>query len=641
MRNSLRDLQSPKRSLLQARSDLQVVSRTGISFYSKKPINSVNPIRCATGIVPKLQRFPIASHRLTKMNHANDNEGHDSAPKKRLAIFPWLALLTVAALMVGLNIFDSALAEAFNLDPAIKHIASFLLPSAFVVSVGLWYLIRRARSLNLKTAFAVLAVLLPVGFFVFMEPVFGGNANLLGFKSRLRRGETEIAEREASSEISRLIETEFDFPQFLGPDRNGIVSNVKLASWKDSPPELLWAPQKVGDAWSGFAVVNGFAITQEQRGERECVVCYEIQSGNTVWTYAAERRHEDYAGFGRVGPRATPSVDAGDVYAVGATGILDCLDGEDGELKWTYDIAANCGIDHTVQTNSRGFAFSEETSSLAWGRSQSPLIVGDLVIVAGGGVKEESEVTSASTKDGSFVNDRRVTSAGATLIAIDKVSGEEVWRGGNRPVAYGSPVLATVAGVEQLLLVAEDHCVGHDPKTGEELWAFPWDGQSDGAANCSQVTVIDNDHLLITKGYSIGAQVLKLQQEEQGGIRVVALKQDPRVLKTKFSNPVIRDGYAYAVSDRFLECVEVMTLKKKWRRRGFQSGQLLLVGDKLLAHSEDGELFLVAALPDEYRELGSIKTVTGTCWNTLTLSKDLVLVRSEQEAVCFRLPLEE
>jgi len=151
--------------------------------------------------------------------------------------------------------------------------------------------------------------------------------------------------------------------------------------------------------------------------------------------------------------------------------------------------------------------------------------------------------------------------------------------------------------------------------------------------------VIDDTTLMLSKGYSIGAQVIELENDS-GNLVPVPLARDPRVIKTKFSNPVIHNGFSYAISSRFLECVEAKTLKRKWRRRGFGTGQVLLVGDKLLIHAETGKLAIAEANPEEYVELGSIDTIQGTCWNTITLYKDLVLVRSEKEAACFRLPLE-
>lgn len=562
------------------------------------------------------------------MSASNEYETRPPTPK---AYFPLVVLFVVIALLLTFNFFDGVLGEAFNLDPGVRNLATFILPLVALTLVGGWYLIRRAKRLNLGSLFAVLAVLSPVVFFVLYQPVFGGNANLERFEPRFWNEVKKIAVTPAESKTSRLESTTaFDFPQFLGPDRNGIVKNAMLDAWATSKPELLWK-QPVGDSWSGFAVVNGYAITQEQRDDVECVVCYEVDTGNTVWNHQSVRRHEDYSSFGRVGPRATPTIHNGKVIAVSATGVVDCLDGEDGSLVWSFDVPEEVGVDQIAKTNSRGLTFTQESSSLTWGRSQSPLIVDDMAIVAAGGIAKPAE-------PGAEVSDIRVKSPGATLIAINIETGDEVWRGGDRSIAYGSPVLVTVAGVEQILLVAEDHCVSHDPQTGEELWAYSWPGGSNGAANCSQATILDNKTIMLSKGYSTGAQVIELENDE-GKLVPVPAARDPRVLKTKFSNPVIHDGYAYAISDRFLECVDAKTLKKKWRRRGFGTGQLLLVGDKLLVHAESGQLSIVAASPEKYTELGSIKTVEGTCWNTLAFYKDLVLVRSEKEAACYRLPL--
>ena len=554
-------------------------------------------------------------------------------PAKPRPYFPWVVLVVVVALLFGLNFFDDQLAEAVNMDPGVRNLATFFLPLIALTSIGLWYLIRRDRSWNLGTVLAVLALLSPVAFFALFQPVFGGNANLERFEPRFWDEGNEIAVKPAESTTSRLDSiTEFDFPQFQGLNRDGTVENVALASWKIKQPELLWK-QPVGEAWSGFAVVNGYAITQEQRDDLECVVCYEIETGNTVWNYSVVRRHEDYIGFGRVGPRATPSIHEGKVYAVSGTGVIDCIDGENGTLIWSFDVPKEMGIEQIPKTNSRGLAFTQENSTLTWGRSQSPLIFDGMLILPGGGI-------AAAPNPDAEVSDKRVEEPGSTLIAIDIETGEEIWRGGDRSIAYGSPILANLAGVEQILMVSEDHCVSHDPKTGKELWSFSWPGGSDGPANCSQVTVLDDKTLMLTKGYATGAQVIELENDE-GRLIPVPLARDPRVLKTKFSNPVVKDGFAYAISDRFVECVDTKTLKKQWRRRGFGTGQLLLVGDKLLVHAESGKLSLAEATPEEYVDLGSIDTVEGTCWNTFAIYNDLVLVRSEKEAACFRLPLEE
>ena len=559
--------------------------------------------------------------------YAADAEVTQQGQCLKRSYYPWVVVIVVALLLAGLHLFDSALAEAVNLDPGVKHLSTFALPMVAVFLISVWYLFRHRKSPGLGMLIALIGAVSPFAFLLLYQPVFGGNANIVGFEPRYWGREREIVSEVAEVSTSPLAETsKYDFPQFLGPNRSGKVNSVSLDAWDETQPELLWK-QPVGEAWSGFVAVNGFAITQEQRGELECVICYEIETGKVVWNYSVERRHEDYRGFGRVGPRATPTIHDGKVYAVSGTGVLDCLNGEDGSLVWSYDVPAKVGIDQSAYTNSRGFNFIQENSTLIWGRASSPLIVDDQLIIPGGGMFDAEK--------------NPINELAATLIALDPKTGEEIWRGGKRMIAYGSPSVATVAGKKQILLTAEDHAVGHDPETGEELWAFPWPGDSSAAANCSQVTFIDENQILISKGYATGGQIIKLNKVEGGELEAVAGKADPRALKTKLSNPVVLGEHAYAISDRFLECVELATLKRVWRKRGYGTGQLLLVGDKLLVHSEDGELSLVSARPDEFEQLGEIKTVEGTCWNTLCIYKDLVLVRSEQEAACFRVPISE
>ncbi len=548
----------------------------------------------------------------------------DETPKRSRLVVPWIILVIGLLAVVLLRVFDDYLGDAIELDPGVTNLATLALPCLAVVCASLWYLVRRFGVSKLGTAFAILCIAAPVGFFALYQPAFGGNADVVGFKARYWGAAKKVVQRQAEQKQSRLSQTTpFDFPQFLGKDRDGKVTGVELLPWKEGQPELLWK-QAVGDAWSGFAIVNGFVITQEQRDELECVVCYEAQTGNTVWSHAASRRHEDFMSFGRVGPRATPTIHEGRVYAMGGTGILECLDGETGDPVWEFDVPAAVGIDQTQKTNSRGQVFQQETSTLTWGRSNSPLIVGSWVVVAAGGIFDPAG--------------KPVDPNAATLIAIDKGTGKEVWRGGQRMVSYGSPSLATVAGREQILLVGEDHAVGHDAATGQELWSFEFEGNSDSNASCSQVTVV-NDHLvLLSKGYNIGAKLLRLEDKD-GELTVESVKTDPRVLKTKFSNPVVHDGHAYAITDRFLECIEIDGLNRKWRQRGFGTGQLLMVGDHLLVHAEDGKLVLVAADPASYQERGRVETVSGTCWNTIGFYKDLAFVRSDKEMACFRLPI--
>lgn len=546
------------------------------------------------------------------MNETTDQ----SKPKRRFPLKTFVFTLLLVVPVVVLHFMAEGMIQNNTMDPAIPFLALVLVIPLLVFVWGI-------RAIMSKTyrKLGILVIVLEIGFFVLYYPDVRGDIEVNGFIPRFWARSAEYVEPVTESNPADVATTsEIDFPQFLGPDRNGQVHSVELSDW-GTPPEELWKID-VGEGWSGFVVVNGFAITQEQRGAEECVTCYKAETGELVWIFRATRRHEDTMAMGKVGPRATPTIDDGLVYTTSGTGILDCINGANGELIWSANIPELVGIEQNELTNSMGLDYTMEKSALAWGRSCSPLIVDDMVIVPAGGPTAEEGQTSE------FV----------TLIAFDKKTGNEIWRGGNRMISYGSPSLATIDGQRQILLVSQRNAVGHDPATGKELWHHPWPGTSSADANCSQVTVVDGTRLILSKGYQQGGELIEVKNSEKGWT-VKSLNRDPRLMKTKLTSPVVHAGHAYSLSSKFLECCEIETFSRKWiQRGGFGNGQLLVVGDKLLVHCEKGELKLIQADPSGFSELGSVKTVKGISWNTICLYGDLVLVRSEREAACYRLP---
>lgn len=568
------------------------------------------------------------------MNHQPER-GH-RVRKISFRILLGISLVAVFAIAL-MKIFAEFFNEAINLNPGLPNVLILIATASGVLLWAFWLgLVAR------KWALGLIVLLVPVLGLVLYHPVFGGDAEILGWKPRFWRTKAALEkldqprDNNARSVADLQARTDFDFPQFLGAERDGKVNGVHLDSdWNANPPKLMWK-QPIGEGWSGFAIVNGFAITQEQRDDEECVTCYDLATGQLIWVYSAKRRHEDLIKLGKVGPRATPTIDDGLVYTMGGTGILDCLNGNTGQLLWSKDIPAEVGITRDQMENGLGQSFAREDSTLDWGRSGSPLILEELVIVPAGGPKQDPDQKTA------------------TLIAFDKKTGQEVWRGGKRQIAYGSPSVALIHGMPQVLLVAESMAVGHDPKTGEELWSHERDGSSNSAANCSQATFLGGNRVLFSKGYNMGGEIVEIERVENDNRtwswRAVSLKSDSRLLKTKLTNPIIDNGHAFCLSDGYLECTQLygsnrsdptQWLIRKWKQRGrFGNGQVLMIGDKLLVHSEGGELMLVAADPNEYRLLGSVKTISGICWNTIGFYQNRVLVRSDEEMACFELTLE-
>ena len=475
------------------------------------------------------------------------------------------------------------------------------------LSWGLWFCRYSAFPLGIRRAVTWL-----LGGLVVAAPITlqvqswqGGLVPRLAFRWAPAPDETLDRIQTSDQEVQPILSTTtpHDFPQFLGPARNSIVRGVFLKKEWTSPPELLWK-QRIGAGWSGFAAVNGFAVTLEQRGPLEILACYEIATGKASWTQEEETRHETQLGY--VGPRSTPTIHDGRVYALGATGRLRCVNGSDGSVIWSHDLFAENGFDQ-----------EQAESVVAWGRSASPLIVDQRVIVPVGGPKDGPRTS---------------------LVAFDAETGAEIWRGGKRQASYASPSLATLSSVRQILCVNEDYLTGHDIDTGAELWDYPWPSTSNAQAAASQALALPDDRVFISKGYSKGADLLHV---ERGSSSEWSAENvwETRAMKTKFSNVAIHEGYAYGLDDGILACVDLKNGKRRWKRGRYGFGQILLVEDVLLVLAEDGRVIMVDPTPEKHLELGEFQAISGQTWNTLCLYGDLLLVRNGEEAACYRLPL--
>lgn len=391
-----------------------------------------------------------------------------------------------------------------------------------------------------------------------------------------------------------------DFPQYLGLERTGVVRERLSADWQGHPPRELWR-RAVGEGWSGFAVVGEFAVTQEQRGGDEAIVCYRVADGEPVWAQTYAARFDESTGgsnMGGTGPRATPTIDRGRVYAVGATGKLHCLEGGSGRVAWSVDIQS----DNAGQT-------------IAHGVCGSPLVVDDLVIVAPTG------------------NDA------ACLAAYDRRDGQRLWRAGLHSASYGSPALVELAGHRQILLYTHDGLEAHDVADGKPLWSYTW--SNNVQVNCSQPLVIDGPagRVLLTTGYNGGSVLLEAAASAENWA-VTEVWKSPGKMKTKFTTAVRAGDFVYGLDDGILACLKLSDGAQVWKGGRYQHGQILLAGDLLIVQAENGEVVLVRPDPARLIELARIPALTGKTWNNPTLAGPHLLVRNDHEAVCFKLALE-
>jgi outer membrane protein assembly factor BamB len=401
-----------------------------------------------------------------------------------------------------------------------------------------------------------------------------------------------------------------DFPGFLGKDRNATFTKIRLQTdWKAHPPRERWRIP-VGAGWSSFALVSGLALTQEQRGESETVVAYSLETGEEVWVHADPFRYDEP--IGGVGPRATPTVVDGRVYALGATGRLSCLDLATGERTWFRDVLVD------------GYRLG-----LEWGSSCSPLVTSHAVLVTTGR-RPDPERTDEPGPRGKPGDE-------ATLIAYDIETGRPLSRSGRDSAGYASPMLARLLDTDMVLLFNQSSVTGHDLSSGEILWDHPWPSTQ---PNCSQPVVLPPDRILLSSGYSLGSKLLRLVRRADGSLVTEVVWESPR-LRSKFANVVVCDGHIYGLDDGILVCLDLETGERRWKAGRYGHGQILLVGDTLLVLTEDGAVVLVEANPDEHRELARREVLSGKTWNCPALSGRALVVRNAEEAVCLELGVEE
>lgn len=497
--------------------------------------------------------------------------------------WPALVILTVgAALLSYIWLRDAPSAQA-------RVVPSFPVLFCTVVALFLWLVLfsRLAGRLRWRI-FLATAALVGAGF-LFLE-IEGVDGNLMPIIGLRWVGEPDFAGGGGVAS-GRTAPGPDDYPQFYGPQRNAMLPGPRLArDWQARPPRELWR-RPVGEGWSSFAVVGEAAVTQEQRGDEELVVRYDLATGRQVWLHAD--RAPFHTTVGGSGPRATPTITDGRVYALGATGILNCLELDSGRRLWSRNVLRDNSADLPD-----------------WGMASSPLVVGGVVVV-------------------------QLGRGGISLAAYDRNTGEPAWRAGEDRGSYSTPTAATVAGREQILIVNQTSVAGHDPADGAMLWRQEWSEPGERVTPPLQVA---DDLLLVSAGYGVGSRLLRIGGGADSYM-VEEIWRSPR-LKSKFAPLVLYEGVVYGLDDGILTALDPATGERLWKRGRYGHGQLLLVGDLLLIQAENGELALVDPNPAEHRELGRLTVLDGKTWNPPALSGRRLLVRNNREAACYELPVE-
>ncbi len=311
-----------------------------------------------------------------------------------------------------------------------------------------------------------------------------------------------------------------------------------------------------------------------------------------MWEFGNPSRF--FEALGGLGPRATPTLAGGFLYALGAEGSLQKIDGSTGKLVWKSDIQST----------------ANRSGPPMWGFSSSPLVHQDLVIVHAGGKDDKG------------------------ILAFDSNTGELRWSAPAGEQSYASVQLATLLGKTYLLLLSDEGAHAYDPESGKRVLDYAWPHMGYRAL---QPQVIDGDKLLIPTGTGTGTRLVQLAESD--GVLTGTPLWTSKDMKPDFNDLVVHQGYVYGFDNNIFGCIDLATGKRKWKGGRYEKGQAILLADSnlILVVTEPGELVLLRTNPEKLEELAKIPAMDGKTWNHPVVVGNKLYLRNAEEAICYEL----
>lgn len=382
-----------------------------------------------------------------------------------------------------------------------------------------------------------------------------------------------------------------DWPQFLGPNRNGTSLDTNLAaSWPKEGPPVRWQKQ-AGEGFSGPIVATGKLILFHRLNNKETVECLHAGTGKSLWVSEYPTQYKDSFGFDE-GPRATPAINEGKIFTFGAEGVLSCWNVGDGKKIWSVDTQKEFSA-------SKGF----------FGMACSPLVEGDSVIVNIGG------------------------RSGAGIVAFDKSTGRVAWKASDDEASYSSPTAATINGKRYAFVLSRSRLTALDPKSAAIFFEFPWRPEIDASVSAATPLVID-DLVFISASYGAGAAVLRITSD-----RPEKIWSGDDILSNHYATSVNHNGFLYGFDGRQeygcnLRCVELKTGRIRWSQDRFGAGTLMIAGQELLILTEKGELVRAAATPNQFKPSQRAQILPSGARAHPALAEGRFYARSKDKLVC-------
>lgn len=380
---------------------------------------------------------------------------------------------------------------------------------------------------------------------------------------------------------------EGSWPQYRGENADAIVAGAELlAPWPEDGPPVAWTTE-VGKGYSGMAVVDNRLFTLFDQEGAQWAVAYDAASGRELWRHRLDDEYSDRQGDG---PRSTPTVADGVVYALSAKAKLAALDAADGKVRWSKDLRDELGA-----------------RIPSWGVSAQPVVEGDLLLVDVGG------------RD-------------ASAVAFDRKTGEVRWKAGSDGPGYSQPVVFEAAGRRQAVFFTASQLLAVDPADGTVLWTKPWKTSYD--VNAATPIFVPPNRLLVSSGYDTGSALLEIVAGEGGELTTREVWRTRR-LKNQFSSSVVVGDRIYGFDNKIFKALDLASGEEVWLQRGFQHGSLLAAGEHLIVLGENCRLALVEANADEYREISAVDVLGRRCWTMPTLVGDRLFVRDAETMISF------